>query len=567
MLEELFIDNFVIIKREHIHFDQGFNVITGETGSGKSLVLSAVNLLLGQRANKDSIGRFSDKTVLEGVFSLNENQKKDLEEKDIIFDDNRLIITRTIGEKSSTVRINDRLSSLKFLQEISPSLIDIYNQRDSNKFLEAKNYLDILDSYENDKATKNLREELFSLSREKRKLEETFSSLDLTDEEIARERELISYQKEEIEALDLANLNEEDLDREYKLLSSTKELKNACQLARERLSSYDYDSPTVSSLLGETIENLGGFEGFDKRLDKIISGLSAINEEVDSLYSDLDLFEDGLEEDPERLEIIEDTNERLFDLKRKYGNSIEAILAYYDKMVERQKELENISDLKASFKERLEGLESQRLEKSQDLHQIRVSKAKRLEEKINGELLSLNIKNGKFKIDFKRTQAISENGFDRLDFLIRTNRGEELKSLSKTASGGELSRIMLAFKEVFSDYDQIDCLIFDEIDQGISGRSAQIVGEKILKISLNKQVIAISHLPQIASLANKHILIKKSDKENFTLSNATELTEEERVGEIARLIGGVDITEKTKESAGEMLTMADNLRRSEIYEK
>ncbi|MGO3018030.1 MAG: DNA repair protein RecN [Anaerococcus sp.] len=560
MLSELFIDNFVIIKRQHVFFKEGFNVITGETGSGKSLILNAINLLLGKRADKDTVGKFSDKTIVEGVFELSPLQIKKLEKKDISFDDNKLIITRTIKKSSSSVRINSRMVNLSLVREITGDLIDIYKQGDSSNFMDKKNYLDIIDYYNKDSETLKLREEIENLYNQKNDLLNKFKNFDLSDEEVQREKELINYQLEDIRELDLDNIDEEKIDKEYKKLNNITELKDSFDKTSELISSIDYDSVTVSTLLSQANYELSKFSDFDEETEELYTRLNTISDEVDELYRDLDSYKEGLDQDPERLYQLEMFTQKLFDLKRKYGNSISQIKKYYQSITERLEELDELTDLKSNINKKISIIDEKLYQKSEILHEIRVRKSKVLEEEIKEEIKSLNIVNGKFKIDFKKKDQVGSKGFDEVDFLIRTNKGEDLKSLSKTASGGEMSRIMLSFKGVFADYDKIDTLIFDEIDAGISGRTAQIVAEKILDLSKKRQIISVSHLPQIATLSNNHILISKTDLDKFTVSKAYTIEDKERVDEIARLIGGVDITSTTVKSAKEMLEMAEELK-------
>jgi len=560
MLSELFIDNFVIIKRQHVFFKEGFNVITGETGSGKSLILNAINLLLGKRADKDTVGKFSDKTIVEGVFELSPLQIKKLEKKDISFDDNKLIITRTIKKSSSSVRINSRMVNLSLVREITGDLIDIYKQGDSSNFMDKKNYLDIIDYYNKDSETLKLREEIENLYNQKNDLLNKFKNFDLSDEEVQREKELINYQLEDIRELDLDNIDEEKIDKEYKKLNNITELKDSFDKTSELISSIDYDSVTVSTLLSQANYELSKFSDFDEETEELYTRLNTISDEVDELYRDLDSYKEGLDQDPERLYQLEMFTQKLFDLKRKYGNSISQIKEYYQSITERLEELDELTDLKSNINKKISIIDEKLYQKSEILHEIRVRKSKVLEEEIKEEIKSLNIVNGKFKIDFKKKDQVGSKGFDEVDFLIRTNKGEDLKSLSKTASGGEMSRIMLSFKGVFADYDKIDTLIFDEIDAGISGRTAQIVAEKILDLSKKRQIISVSHLPQIATLSNNHILISKTDLDKFTVSKAYTIEDKERVDEIARLIGGVDITSTTIKSAKEMLEMAEELK-------
>lgn len=561
MLAELFINNLVIIKRDHLFFDSGFNVLSGETGSGKSLILEAINIVLGKRTNKDIIGKFDDKTIIEAVFNLDEDTIKKLEDKDITFDDNKLIITRTINQQSSSIRINGRVANLSLIKEISSLLIDIYKQGDSNIFMDKGNYLDIIDAYKKDKETIKLKNEINKLFNEKNNLLKKFDEFNLSQEEVSREKELINYQLDDIEQIDLLNIDEEKIDQEYKKLNSITELRESIESSEELISSFDYDKASISSLLANLSSNLSDFSEIDKSIEEVNDKIYTVIDLVNEIYSELDNYKDKLDQNPERLYELEMINQKLFDLKRKYGNEIEDIIEYYDKISLRLKELEKISDLKKNIDKDIKNINKNLEEKSLELSKIRKEKSKNLEKEIKSEIQSLNIINGDFKVLFKNKNKIDSNGIDDIDFLIKTNKGEDLKSLSKTASGGEVSRIVLSFKKIFADYDKIDTMIFDEIDQGISGRTAQIVGEKILDLSKERQILAISHLPQIASLSTNHILIEKFDQKDLTISKSTNIKGNDRVKEIARLLAGVDITDKTTESAKEMIEMAEELRK------
>lgn len=561
MLAELFIDNFIIIKRNHIIFEDGFNVLTGETGSGKSLILEAINLLLGKKVNKDVIGRFSEKTTIEGIFILDEKNKKILEDNTIIFDedDNKLIINRTIGKKSSTLRINGRIANLTSLREIASILIDIYKQGDSNAFMNKSNYVYLIDSYSNDKETIDLKKTIRSLVGQRNEYLEKFENLNLTDEEISRERDLIEYQISEIDQVDLSNINEDEIDEEYKKLTSINEIREAIDNSKNILDSSDYDTISATEMINRSMTELSALTNIDEKLSVFYDRLSSLNDEIGDIYSEMDLYEENLVGDSYRQQELEDLMEIIFKLKRKYGHSIEDILEFYDNISKRLEELNEIDDLKNNLDKIINEIDGKLEKNALKLHEIRNKKSKIIEEKINKSIRELNIKNGLLKIKISRKDKIEANGFDDVDFLIRTNKGEDLKSLQDTASGGEISRIMLAFKEIFADFDDVDTMIFDEIDTGISGRTAQIVGEKILDLSKTRQVISISHLPQIAALANNHLLISKKDEGDFTISSTKKIENKDRVEEIARLIGGVNITNKTIASASEMLTMAQEL--------
>ncbi|WP_311376534.1 DNA repair protein RecN [Anaerococcus lactolyticus] len=560
MLAELYIDNFIIIKKDHIFFEDKFNVLTGETGSGKSIILEAINLLLGKRASKDIIGNFKDQSIIEAVFLLKDDLIQKLTNLGISFDDDKLIITRNIGKNTSSIRINGRLSNINILKEISYDLIDVYKQGDSNIYMNKANYIDLIDSYQNDGKTKDIRSKLASLFKEKNDYLRRFKDFDLSDEELSRERDLLNYQIDEIDGIDLFNLDEEEIESEYKRLTNISSLKDGYYRMLELLDSSDYEIASASKLLNEAASNISEFITIDKKSSDLYNRLVALSDELDDIYSQADSYVDFLSTDPEKLEALEDLNKKLFDLKRKYGNNIDDIKAYYDSMKERLSELDQIDDLRNNLTNILSDIDNKIMKYSEEIHEIRINKIKSLEKSLNKEIVELNIKNGKFKVGINKKENIDKTGFDDVDFLIRTNKGESLTSLTKTASGGEISRIMLAFKDVFASFDEIDTMIFDEIDTGISGRTAQIVGEKILDLSSKRQIIAISHLPQIASLANNHILISKEDDGNYTISSSKNIKEDERTLEIARLIGGVDITQTTIKSAREILKMAEDLR-------
>ena len=335
---------------------------------------------------------------------------------------------------------------------------------------------------------------------------------------------------------------------------------NSSNKIKEYIDSSEFGQVSMTSLINECISEISSYTSVDEKIEDIYKSLINISELINDVYQDIDSYESSLEQDPERMYELDMINQTLFSLKRKYGSTIEDIKGYYDNIKERIKELDEIEGLRTTIDRDMSKINKDLSDYSLQLSEIRKNKSKILEAEINKAIKELDIKNGKFKIDIERKESLGSNGFDDIDFLISTNKGDSLKPLSKTASGGELSRIMLAFKEVFSDADTVDTLIFDEIDTGISGRTAQVVGEKILDLSKKRQIIAISHLPQIASLANNHILIKKEDIEDFTISRTEKLSNGDRSLEIARMISGVDITATSKKSAEEMLQMAEDLR-------
>ena len=316
MLLELFIDNFVIIKRNHIYFEEGFNVLTGETGSGKSLILQAINLCLGARADKDSIGRFADKTIIEAVFEVNSEIKAILCDMDVSFDDNKLIITRTISKKSSSIRVNGRITNLNSLKDISHILMDIYKQGDSNSFMNSANYIDLIDNFTNDAESKDIRDNLSKLYKQRLELLDKFNKLDLSEEEITRERDLINYQINEIEEVDIFNLDEESLDREYQKLNNISSIMNSSNKIKEYIDSSEFGQVSMTSLINECISEISSYTSVDEKIEDIYKSLINISELINDVYQDIDSYESSLEQDPERMYELDMINQTLFSLKR-----------------------------------------------------------------------------------------------------------------------------------------------------------------------------------------------------------------------------------------------------------
>lgn len=375
-----------------------------------------------------------------------------------------------------------------------------------------------------------------------------------------REVELLRFQIDEIEKADIENLDEDKLDSDYKRLNSITELKEALEFSKEKISGYDYNNPGIIDIISKISSKLEEFSDIDNEVNDFYQGIIQVEDQLSEIYSAIDYYSDNLYFDENELNQLEDKIHTVFDLKRKYGSSLDEVIDYYNTSKKRLEELENSTKLKKDIFKDIENINDEMLDISKKLHDIRINKSIELEDKINESIHRLNIKNGLFSIKLKE-KTLSNKGIDNVLFLIRTNKGESLKSLEKTASGGELSRIMLAFKEIYSDFDKIDTLIFDEIDQGISGRTAQIVAEKISNISKARQIISVSHLPQIASFADNHILVSKKDTNDSTITSIDMINGEDRIHELARLIGGVDITDKTYSSAKEMLDMASNLKK------
>lgn len=563
MLVELSIQDFAIIEKSRIHFTKGFNVLTGETGAGKSIIIDAIGTILGARTSKEFIRTNCDKAIVEGIFSLENTKKVEtiLDKFGIDIDEDRsILITREIYSNGRSVsRVNGRTVTLSMLNEITKNLIDIHGQHEHQSLLNTDSHIKIVDSFgDNDfKALKKSISEKYSeLLVIKKRLKEV--SIDINEKN--RQIDILKYQLDEIDDAQLGKLDEEDILNEYNKLSNIKEIGATIGAAIEIINSDNYNDTSVIDKINQTIAIIGDIKDYDKELKKYHETLINISYELQDLTMELRKYFDRIEFDEERLAFLEERINTINKLKNKYGNTIEEILEYRDNIEKKLNLFLNNEKEVEKLEQKIHIIETELEADCDALSKKRKIISNDLENNISKELAELNMKNVIFKVKFERSDYFSYNGFDKIEFLISTNPGEEPKSLSKIISGGEMSRIMLAFKSILADYDEIPCLIFDEIDTGISGRTAQVVGEKISKISKNHQVICISHLPQIAALGDTHFLITKTIHNDKTTTEVKKLDSEQRINELSRLLGGVDLTDTTKLHAKEMLEMSKKLK-------
>lgn len=562
MIIELSIKNFAIIDNLKINFTKGFNVLTGETGTGKSIIVESIGMILGQRANRNLVRSGKDKAILEGVFYLENPQKVNmiLDRYGIDKDpENYLIITREIFSNGRSVsRVNGRTVTLIMLNDITSNLVDIHGQYEHQSLLQIENHIKLIDTF-GDYELKRLLEQVEGkhkeLSQEKRKLK------DLTLDSIERDREmdLLKYQIEEIENSNLDKLDEEELLSEYNKISNIKEIEMVLGETANIMKDDGYNNYSIVDSINRCISNMNKIKGYGEEFEEYGKTLEYINYELQDLYRNIVNYLEKLDMDNERLMELEERIDTINKLKRKYGNSIDEILQYKDKIKERYNVLLNVEQAIEKINTNISIMEEELSHNCSKLTDLRKKISKSIEKMITQELKDLNMNNVVFKVDFKRLERFTEIGWDKIEFLISTNKGEDLKPLSQIVSGGEMSRIMLAFKRILADYDNIPTLIFDEIDTGISGRTGQVVGEKMKMISKNHQVICISHLPQIAALADTHFLIDKETVDDKTTTIVRKLEDEERIDELSRLLGGVDLTDTTKLHAKEMLEMSKRL--------
>lgn len=564
MLLELTIKNFAIIDDLKINFSKGLNVLTGETGSGKSIIIEALGIVLGGRGTKDLIRSGEGRAFLQAVFVIEDDSKIKplLEEKGILIDEsNLLIISRELSTSSPSIsRINDKVVTLNLLNKITHNLVDIFAQHEHQSLLNVSNHKEIIDSF-GDEDHKSLKNKIKSLYEKYNNEKKQFEKMSLNNMERERMIDLYKFQIEEIDSAQLTEYDDEEIEKDYRKLTNIMEIAKGIGQVVESFKSDGYDSFSLLDLLNSIISTLNGLIKFDEDLLTYLDRLKDINFELQDIYSDLIYYMDNIELDEERLKLLDERLDLVNKLKKKYGSTVKSILEYRDKIAASLEKLLNYEEELEALKARIKTYEEELYSLSQKLSGGRKAIAKKIEKAITEELDELNMQNVKFKVDFKES-SLASDGIDQIEFLISTNVGEDLKPLSKISSGGEMSRIMLAFKSILAQYDGIPTLIFDEIDTGISGRTAQIVGEKIYKIAKNRQVISISHLPQIASMADSQYSIFKKKVGNKVSTFIKKLDGEERIYELAKLLGGVDVTETTINHAKEMLQLTEKLKKN-----
>ncbi|MDU7384297.1 DNA repair protein RecN [Finegoldia magna] len=562
MLNSLYIENFAIIDKINVDFTDGLNIITGETGSGKSILIEAFELLLGQRFNKSFVRDSSKKTIVEATFTIADNSKiKFLEDMGYNVEDGVIIISRIVDTNLKSInKLNNRSITLNTLNELMSKFVDIHGQNGTQSLLNKDFYLDLIDSFDKEETFK-IKTELSGILNNIAEYKKAYKSFNITNEEKDRQLDIINYQIDEISQIDLDNVDEEELENEYNKLSNVNLIKNNIGEILNMYSDENYNEQDINTMFNIVLSKMDSISEFDNEVNSLKQDLDKIYYDMDDLFSRISSYSSGIYQDEFKLNDLENKIAIITNLKRKYGKSINDIVLFRQDLERRLKELNEITENKRKFKELIDSKNKKGIELSDRLHKIRKEIVCKLEKLIVQNLKDLNMKHADFKVKFEKLSEFNEKGYDSLDFLIKTNLGQDLKPMASIASGGEISRIMLGFKSVISDFEDINTLIFDEIDTGISGRTALVVGEKLIDLSKDKQVISISHLPQIASLSDNHILIEKIDLNNETKSILKVLTPEEKVNEISRLIGGINITETTIEQAKLMINQANELKK------
>ncbi len=537
-----------LIEEADVDFAKGLNILSGETGAGKSILLGSIGLAMGARADKDIIRHGAESALCELTFDIEgEALIKALDELGIVPEDGRLIISRRIYDNKSVARINGETVSLGVLKSVTGLLIDIYGQHENQSLLKRERQIGLLDDFANADTA-----EVARIFGEYTQLTKKLSSMDIDEEGRRRQMSYLEYAIGEIEAAKLVPGEEEQLLAQYKKLTNAAAIREKVSEAYELLGGRGGASDAVE----ESIRAINTVLSYDDELAPVNDQLLDAEAMMADLLSAASSYMEGLTVDDEELQNVQTRLDVIENMKQKYGRSIEAVLESLEKYRNEYEQLERFDEEKADAQIRLEECKKQLAAECGKLTKVRCEAAGRLEKLISASLSEMNFLDNRFEIAFSEKEP-SHDGADAVQFLIATNPGEALKPLEKVASGGELSRIMLAFKTVFADTYHIDTLIFDEIDAGISGVTASCVCRKLQSVAKNAQVICISHLPQIVAGAQTHFLIEKGVRDEKTYSDIKKLDGEASVMEVARLLGGDHITESTIESARELIRSSE----------
>ena len=554
MLRELRLNNLAIIKNLDLEFNDKFIALTGETGAGKSIILNGISLLIGERSHTDMIRNGAQGLFAEGVFELNENQKKRLDELGFEIEDDELIITRYFDRNAkSKITVNGSRMTLSRLKELMVNIIDLVGQHEHQFLLNSDYHLHLLDRFLDDEGkmlSKKIRESVNKI----KKLNLQIGNIEEEKSKIAEKKDILEFQLNEINSLELKENEDNELEEEYKILFNAGKISEKLEETSQFLKEGEF---SILTALGRAKRNLEQLSDLSESYSELYDKIESVLYEVEEISYSVDNFVGDVEIDDKKLEKIVERIDNINKLKLKYGSTITEILEYRDKIEKdlsfvnfESEELENLKKEKSE-------LVGQYFQDSERLSEIREKIAENLQNTVDVQLDDLNMENAKFKVEITKTQEITIYGIDNAEFMIAANVGETFKPLAKIASGGEISRIMLALKTVFSAVDNISVLIFDEIDTGISGETVRRVAEKLRELSKNTQIICVTHSPQIAGKAQQQFFIKKEIENNFTETKVHELNIEERIREIARIISGDNITEASINHAKEIMGLWD----------
>ena len=552
MLVHLHVKNLALIEEAEVEFGPGLNILTGETGAGKSILLGSMQLILGGKTSRNMIRENADYALVELLFQLeNPRVLKKLEDFDLYPEEGQILLSRKIMDGRSISKINGETCTVGQMKAAAACLLDIHGQHEHQSLLYRDKQLEILDSYGRAQIfpQKTLVEEAY---RQYRKSLEELNSLDIDEEQRNREMAFLEFEVTEIENAALMLGEDEELERQYKKLSNARKIMEVLQTVHT-ITGYENGA---GDMTGTALREMAKVTQYDEELESLSQTLNEADSLLNDFHRELSSYLDDLVFDEETFYQVERRLDLINNLKAKYGQEISGILSYRDKQLEKLEKLRKYEEYFQAAKEKVQREEKKLEEASYELSKIRQEYKEQLEKKVVQGLKDLNFLDVDFAIRFDRRKNYTPNGFDDVEYEISTNPGEMRKPLGQIVSGGELSRIMLALKAILADRDEIETLIFDEIDTGISGRTAQKVSEKMAVIGKHHQVLCITHLPQIAAMADTHFEIEKHVKGSETTTQIHPLNEEDSVKELARLLGGAEITAAVLENAKEMKELA-----------
>ena len=547
MLSLLHIENIAVIESADISFDRGFNVLTGETGAGKSIVIDAISAILGERAYRDMIRTGAAKASVRAVF-MDVPEYPWFSENGVDYDPETVIQREIYLDGKNICRVNGSLVSVSILRKLGIQLINIHGQHDSASLFDEENHLAFLDAFADNQS---LRESYSQAYQKVSELRREIDSLTMDESEKLRRMETLKYQIGEIEKAQLEPGEDEALEQRRKLLQNAEKLSSGLEEATQCLYGGE-DTDGAAGLLAQAEHALARLGRFSDSFQSIHDRVADLMYQVQDAAEEVRDTRDSLNYSADELEQIESRLDVIHKLRRKYGVTCEDILAYLEKAKRELDEIEFADDHLERLKGKLKKAEKTAWDQALALRKNRQEKAELLSQRILTELSQLDMPRVQFSCRFQELE-LTPNGADGVAFYMSANAGEALKPMSKVASGGELARIMLAMKNVLAEKDQVNTLIFDEVDTGVSGRAAQKVAEKLRSVASHKQVLCVTHLPQLAALADTHLLIAKSERDGRTYTSVTPLDLEGRKRELARIIGGANITQTTLKSAEEML--------------
>ena len=558
MLQNLHVKNLALIDEVEITFDEHLNILTGETGAGKSVLIGSIESALGKKISKDMIRPGAKEAVIELLFWIDDKKLiKEIEAFDLEVEDGQIFIKRVINEKRSINKINDSTVTLNTLREVSRRLFDLHGQQEHQVLLKEKNHLSMMDHFLPEEAGK-LREQCEKLSKRYHKISEKIKEISIDDQQRLRELDFLKHEISEIENANLVIGEDEELEAVYKKILHSKEIITSCQMA-SMITGYDEEA-SIGNQLSESLRRMQEISHLDSKIQGFYEQLLSVEDLLNGFHQELTDYMEDMEFDEQTYQEVEERLNVINSLKDKYGPSIEEVLKYGEKAARRYDVLCDVEHEIDTLKDEQRQIKEQYMKEAQKLSKQRTKVSEKLGRDITKALEDLNFLDVRFEIEMTKKDKISADGIDQIRFMISTNPGLPMRPVQEVASGGELSRIMLALKSVAAQADGVDTLIFDEIDTGISGETANRVAKKMAVISKEHQVIAITHLPQIAAMADSHYFIRKQTDQKNTQTMIYKLKKDESLKEISRMISGDQRSETSMEHAKEMKTLADQTK-------